>query len=142
MPCNIEVIYAGDFMKFDALGQYDLASSRRALAALASAMIDRGFDRALIDLRDVASKPLSATELFALASTFQDAGFEHSHRLALLHRYDRISNADFFAMFVSEKGFNVRAFESFEEAFGWLVETVLVEVPGCTPATPSSSSPG
>src|SRR3954465_2351136 len=104
MPCDIEVIHVGDFMKVGARGRYDLASSRLALGNLATAMLKRGFDRALLDLRDVHSKALSATELYSLASTFKDAGFQQQHRLALLHRYDRIANVDFFAMFVMEKG--------------------------------------
>ena len=104
------------------------------MADLAAAMLKRGFDRALLDLRQVSSKALSATELFALAGTFKDAGFSHKHRVALLHRYDRIANADFFAMFVSEKGFNVSAFDSFEEAFEWLVQEEAVQLSAGEPA--------
>lgn len=142
MPCDIEVIHAGDFMKAGAHGQYDLASSRKALANLAAAMLRRGFDRALLDLRSVHSKALSATELYSLASTFKDAGFQQQHRLALLHRYDRVANADFFAMFVAEKGFNVRAFDNFEEAFNWLAEIELVMPESGPPQTPPTSNPG
>jgi hypothetical protein len=143
MPCDIEVIHAGDFMKVGAHGRYDLASSRRALANLAATMLNRGFDRALLDLRDVASNALSATELFSLASTFKEAGFEHRHRVAVLHRYDRMGNADFFAMVVAEKGFNVRAFDSFEDAFLWLAEVEAVVLPECgTQQSQSESEQG
>src|SRR5204863_9833808 len=86
MPYNLQVIHAGDFLRAGAHGRPDLESSRRALAKVAQAMIARGLDRVLLDLRNVAGSGLTSTELFTLATTFHEAGFRQEHRLAVLPR--------------------------------------------------------
>ena len=51
MSLQIELIRAAEFVRVGAEGQFDLAGSKAALAALAAACRKRGVDRALLDLR-------------------------------------------------------------------------------------------
>ena len=83
-------------------------------------MVARGVDRALLDVRNVMSASLTTTEIFSLATTFREAGFRHGHRLAVLHRPTRDAGAEFFALCAAQRGWNVCAFDSFEDAFDWL----------------------
>jgi hypothetical protein len=119
MPHDLHVIRAGDFIRLDGEGSPDLAASRRALAELARAMEARDLDRAILDIREVQSR-LSPTDIYELATTFAATGFRRAHRLAIVCRATRIDNADFFAMLTQNRGWDVRAFDEFEEAFEWL----------------------
>src|SRR6478609_6993741 len=96
MPYDLHIIRAREFLRLGAQGKPDLASSRQGLAALAASMVRRGLDRALLDLRGV-QEGLSTPDLFSLACSFHEAGFHQHHRLAVLHRWNRMAQADFFA---------------------------------------------
>jgi hypothetical protein len=115
---TVQIVRAGDFARLDAHGRVDLAASHEALAAVARACVERGTNLALLDVRDVYSD-LSATELYSLAAAFNEMGFTRSHKLAVLHRYSGGERASFFARCAAERGWNVRAFESFEDAIDW-----------------------
>src|SRR4051794_17192417 len=117
MTCNIEIVKTSDFVKLDPEGHFDFEASRGVLASLAKACIDRGINCALLDVRDIHGD-LSTTELYTLARTFQDMGYRREHRLAVLHRLFG-TKAEIFATFAAERGWNVRAFDSYEEAMEW-----------------------
>ena len=121
MSHTVEIVRAGDFARLDAHGRVDLAESRKALAAVARACVDRGTKLALLDVRDVYSD-LSVSDLCALAKAFNEMGFTRDHKLAVLHRYSSGDRATFFALCAAERGWNVRAFDSFEEAIEWFGE--------------------
>ncbi len=121
MPFNLQVVRCEDFIRVGALHRLDVEASRQALAVLAAAMVARGIDRAIVDLRGV-QEGLSTPAILELASTFHEAGFRRGHRLALLHRWDRVAESDFFAASVFRRGWNVGSFDTFEEAFDWLME--------------------
>ena len=142
MPCKLLVICAGEFLRADAHGKPDLQASRRVLADLAAAMIAGGFSRALLDVRNAGTPPLSTSDLFALATTFHEAGFRQEHRLAVLHRPDRIARADFFAMCAVQRGWNVCAFDTFEDAFEWLSFAVELSTPPPSHPGDSQTQPG
>ena len=119
MPHDIHIVRSSDFVRLDAEGRHDFAESCRALARLAQACASRGISLALLDVRDV--KPnLTTTELYQLARAFHEIGFRQHHRLAVLHPYSTTARAEFFAMCAQERGFDVGAFDSFEEAIEWL----------------------
>ena len=121
MPYNLQVVRCEDFIRVGAQGRLDVEASRQALAGLAAAMVARGIDRAIVDLRGV-REGLSTPAILELASTFHEAGFRREHRLALLHRWDRVAESDFFAASVFRRGWTVGSFDTFEEAFEWLME--------------------
>ena len=104
-------------------------------------MVRRGLDRAILDCRQVEGM-LSTTDLYRLATTFHEAGFQPDLRLAVLHRTNRIDRADFFAMCATNRGWNVRAFDTFEDAFEWLTSAVPVDTrPAGGEAGPAGGGP-
>ena len=120
MPSNLRVIRSQEFVRLDAHGRNDMEQSRLALNEVAAACNESGIDCALIDVRDMEEGVMSSTDLYELARTFHTTGFQPHHRLAILHRYSSGQRADFFALCATHRGWNVRAFDSFEEAYEWL----------------------
>jgi hypothetical protein len=123
MPYNLHIVQPSDFIRLDARGKPDLVESRRALEGIAKLCVERGTDCALLDVRNVKGN-MSLTDLYTLAKTFNEMGFNEKHRLAVLHRYEAGERAEMFAMFASSRGWNVRAFENYEQAIEWF-STIL-----------------
>jgi hypothetical protein len=147
MPHDLHVIRVGDFVRLDAHGRVDLEGSRAVLAQLAGAMVTRGLDRALLDVRGISGPPLSPLDVYTLATTFHEAGFRREHRLAICCNASRAANAEFFALVAGNRGWNVEAFETFEEAFEWLTtQTRIAPAPppdagrDADPAPPSNAA--
>lgn len=125
MPLELQVIRAGDFVCLDADEHLDYEASKKALQSLAHACRKRGLDRALLDLRalPVPAKPLfTPTQLAALIGTFHQAGFGRQQRLAVLYKTDPHGGVRTFAFIGRIQGWQVRAFDDFEQAFHWLSE--------------------
>ena len=125
MPIDLQVIRAGDFVCLDADEQLDYEASKQALQSLAHACRKRGLDRALLDLRalPVPAKPLfTPTQLAALIGTFRAAGFGRQQKLAVLYKTDPHGGVRTFAFIGRIQGWQVRAFDDFEQAFHWLSE--------------------
>jgi hypothetical protein len=125
MPLELQVIRASEFVCLDAHEQLDYEASKLALQSLAHACRKRGLDRALLDLRalPIPAKPLfTPTQLAALIGTFRQAGFGRQQKLAVLYRTDPHGGVRTFAFIGRIQGWQVRAFDEFEEAFHWLSE--------------------
>lgn len=119
MPLEVQLIRAREFIRIGPKGKVDLAESRAILEVLSSACQKRGIERALLDVRDVWSD-FGPEELAACIQMFHEIGFPHVKRLALLHAGDPHRRVRTFAMIASLRGWSVRAFDNFEEAFEWL----------------------
>jgi hypothetical protein len=118
MAYNLQVVKTSDFVRMDGKGNLDLVESRRALERIAKTCIERGASCALLDVRKVHSD-LKYEDLYTLITAFNAMGFRKDHRLAILHRYSGGEKADFFALCASTRGWNVRAFDNYEEAIEW-----------------------
>jgi hypothetical protein len=118
MSYNLQIVQPSDFVWLDARGRLDLAESRKMLADVARACVERGIDHALLDVRNLYTD-LKLADVYLLARAFHEVGFRKSNRLAVLHRYNSTEKAEFFAMYAADRGFDVRAFEDFEEAIQW-----------------------
>ena len=131
MPLNLEIIRFSEFVRLGAQGRPDLAASREALLQLAAACRLRGVHRALLDLREVHPGPvpaLTTDDLAALVSTFREAGFSRSHRLAVLYAEDPHHRTRQFAFLTTMHGWNVKASDNFEELLLWLSRGVQGDV--------------
>ena len=128
MPYDLHVIHCDDFIRLGTEGGLDLDASRQALASLAAAMVRRGAARAIVDVRGV-PQGLTTTAILQLARTFHEAGFRHDHRLAILHRWERVAESNLFAASMFRRGWNVRSFDLFEDAFEWLTTDRVVRAP-------------
>lgn len=124
MPCSLHIVKTSDFVRLHADGRFDFESSKKVLASVARACLERGVDCALIDIRD-AERSLKIEELYRLAQAFQEVGFRQNQRLAVLHRYNAAERAEIFAMFAHARGWNVRAFDHYEEAIEWFTSTAV-----------------
>lgn len=122
MPYNLHIIHAGDFIRLNGKGGLDLEATESVLSGLAKACVDRGVTCALIDVRHMKSH-LSLADLYRLARAFNEMGFRKEHHLALLQPYMGGAQAEFFAMCSADRGWNVRAFEEYEEAIEWFSST-------------------
>ena len=128
MAHELHVIKAGDFVRAGPEGALDVDASAEVLRSLAAALVSRGIDKAILDVRKMHIEPPSTyTQLYQLARVFQQAGFGPGHRLAVVVSPDRYDKADFFAMTAAGRGWNAYAFDNFEEAFEWLTEEVPIE---------------
>jgi hypothetical protein len=125
MPHELSIIKAGEFIRCGARGTPDFAESRRILSSLACAIVQRGIDKAVLDLRNASAEPpLTYTQLYELARAFQEAGFGRRQRLALLVAPNKYDKAEFFAICASGRGWNCFPFDTFEDAFEWLSDSV------------------
>ena len=128
MPYRIHVVKTNDFIKLDGQGHLDVNKSHDVLARLAKSCVEQGVNCALLDVRDVTSS-LKLTELLTLAKAFPEMGFRDKHRLAVLHRYGGGERAELFAMFASDRGWNVHAFDDYEEAIAWFGSEFPIDQP-------------
>ena len=127
MPHDMHVIKAGDFLRWSGQGAIDFETSRAVLKTFADALVRRGVDRAILDVRKVrGNPPVTYTQLYHLARTFRESGFGAGQRLAVLVSPDRHDKAEFFAICASGRGWNAWAFDQFEDAFEWLTDEVPV----------------
>lgn len=125
MPTDLHIVRTNDFIRQNAHGEFDFATSLAELEMLAKACVSRGIHHALLDVRDMQGE-LSTTELYQLAKAFSTMGFGPGHCLAVLHRYFG-KRAEIFATFAEERGMNVRAFVDFEEAINWFGTALPLE---------------
>jgi hypothetical protein len=120
---ELQIIRAHEFVRLGPSGRIDLQASKEILAELAAACRKRGINQALLDLRalHVGPKPVfSPNDLAVLVNTFREIGFTHRERLAVLYRSDPHRRARLFSFIATLHGWNVRAFDGFEEAVTWL----------------------
>jgi hypothetical protein len=139
MPFQLSVIDAGEFIRCGTHGSIHLDESRRILLSLATAMVERGVDKAILDLRkNTIDPPLTYAQLYELAGAFHQAGFGPRQRLALIVPPDRYSKAEFFTICASEGNWNCLPFWTFEQALEWLAETTT----DISPAEGEAGAPG
>lgn len=119
MPLELQIIRAREFVQLGAEGKFDFESTRAVLKTLAAACRKRGIERAMVDVRESSSN-LTPDDLAALVNGFTEVGFSPGLRLAILHGGDQQYRAKLFAFISALRGWNVQAFEKFEEAFDWL----------------------
>jgi hypothetical protein len=123
MSLELHIIRAADFIRLDATGHFDLASSKAALALLAKSCRKRGINQALLDLRGLRPGPkpvFSPRDLVEVVNTFPEVGFTDQQHLAILYHSDPHKRARLFAFLSTMHGWNVRAFGDYEEALHWL----------------------
>jgi hypothetical protein len=123
MALDLHLIRTNDFIRADEHRRPNPQASKEELARIAKACKERGIDRVLLDMRDVHVGPVpvfTPTELATLVGTFREMGFTHQQRLAVLYTADPHHGARLFAFICRERGWNVKAFDNFEDALNWL----------------------
>jgi hypothetical protein len=119
MPHSIRVIRPPDFIRARPDGLVDMEAAEKLLADIAVTAKDQDIE-ILIDTRH-AQAELGAADLWFLADRLTRYRGTFTHRTAVLCPMEKFDRARFFALCAENKGFNVQAFTSYEEAMDWLL---------------------
>jgi hypothetical protein len=121
MAVNIKVIQARDFIRATPDGRVELEKAERLLQQIAEAGAGLADFDVLVDTRRV-SGALTATELWRLADKLVHYRSTFAHKTAILCPLEKFDHSTFFALCAENRGFNIQAFTSYEDAMEWLLE--------------------
>ena len=122
MPYHVTIIHAHEFIQATAEGMLDYEGTRRQLLQLASIAGSYPDSGVLIDTRK-AHSTLSVTNLWYLVAEFRQQLSAMGRKIAVLCPGDRFDQVKFLELCSQNRGLNVLAFTSFEEAVDWLFAT-------------------
>jgi len=117
---NVRIIHAHDFIKVTPEGRIDLENSKKLLLTVALAAAPLVNHQIIIDTRHVLSD-MSTSDLYNLAAELRNFRKDFTQKTAVLCQRNRFDSAGFFALCAKERGFQVKAFYSYEAAIEWLV---------------------
>lgn len=120
MPTNVKVIQPTDFIRATPEGQVNLEIAEQMLKDIADAGSGLEGFHVLVDTRRV-SGALSATDLWRLADRLVHYRRTFDNKTAILCPLERFDHSRFFALCAENRGFNVQAFVSYEDAMEWLM---------------------
>ena len=119
MARHIRIINARDFVSAKPDGVLNLEESEQLLREVVSISDPLEEFDILVDTRESAST-LSATDLWYLADRLVKYPRTFAGRTAILCPTERFDHASFFALCAENKGVEMQAFTSYEEAMTWL----------------------
>ena len=119
MPTDIRIIHSYDFIKTTTEGRLDLEEAKKLLLEVASTPMASSHYEIILDTRKTQSA-LSVTDLWYLATELNRFRRAFLRKTAVLCPLEQFDNASFFALCANNRGFNIRAFTSFEDAIEWL----------------------
>ena len=127
MAYDVRVIPINEFMRTDVSGEVDLAVSRELLSELIAVCKREKMNRILIDGREARSHA-TVLEVWTLAKDLDSLGVTREYRIAILNRpKDDFDRGAFLELCATNRGYQLKAFRDFEEAFTWLT----AEEPSC-----------
>ena len=123
MDLNIRIIHARDFLKTTPTFQVDLQTSKQFILKLAQEnAAPRQFDL-LIDLRGTTGN-LSLPDVTEVVKVVIDHPNSFRSKIAVLTTPGiKFENAQFGALYATNRGFQMAAFTDFEEAINWLMSS-------------------
>lgn len=128
MNLNIQLVRQADYVKTTPTGELDMSSTKKLLLTLAAASSTGEEKPMLVDIRKTSSI-LKKTDVFELASSLIEYGKTFRRKTAILARDDdSFDRANFFELVAKNRGYNVNAFTSFEEAIIWLADIKDIDV--------------
>ena len=119
MALEMQIITSQEFFRLGTHGELDWLKSLTVLSTLVQNFVERGTDLAILDVRD-GQTDLTDLQLEALVKALKKIGLRKHHRVAILHRVRPHPRAVVFAEAAQERGFDIEAFDSYEEAVEWL----------------------
>lgn len=121
MPTTVKVIQAKDFVRANPEGHADMAKAEQLLKNIARAGAGLEEFHVLVDTRR-STGALSANELWSLAQQLAQYRHAFGRKTAILCPLERFDHSRFFALCAENRGFDMRAFVSYEEAMEWLID--------------------
>jgi len=133
MDFNIRLIHARDFLSTSPEGKVDLKTSKELLLRLAWENAKPHQYDILIDIRHTAGQ-LSFADIAELVEVMIEHRDLFRSKIAILARPGRwIDNAKFMELYANNRGFQVRAFENFEDTTNWLMTSTELPLEGDIP---------
>jgi hypothetical protein len=127
MDLNLRLIRANDFLKTRPSGEYDLGMTKQLLLEIARENSSPIKYDILIDVR-AATGNLTLIDITELVQVMIENRDSFRSKLVILTSPGRqFDNAKFMALYAGNRGFQVGAFNEFEEAISWLM--VSAEAP-------------
>jgi hypothetical protein len=120
VSANIKVIQATDFIRATPEGAAQIEKAEQLLKDIADAGAGLEGFHVLVDTRRVSGR-LTAVELWHLADKLAHYRRTFGNKTAILCPMERFDHSRFFALCAENKGFNVQAFTSYEDAMEWLL---------------------
>ena len=120
MSYDMRVIPISEFLRTDVSGEIDLQATRAVLKELLDICSRSNIYYILIDGREASSRS-STVDVWTLANDLGSLGMSPQHRIAILNRpKDDFDRGAFLEMCATNRGYQLRAFRDFENAFTWL----------------------
>jgi hypothetical protein len=120
MTYDVRVIPIKEFMKTDITGELDMGATRDMLSQLMAACKRENITRTLIDCRE-ASSHATVLDVWTLARDLGSLGVTYKNRVAVLNRpKDEFDRSAFLEVCATNRGYQIKAFREFEQAFSWL----------------------
>ncbi len=120
MPYNLKIVPSREFIRTNANGEFDLEGTKELFLSVFSKMKDAGMSEVVLDVREAYSK-MTAFDLYQLLPILDKLGHKGSWKVAIVYRpKDDFDRAKFFELCAQNRGYQVGAFQVFEEAIAWL----------------------
>ena len=124
MHLSIRVIRANEFLTSRATGELDLQQSKAMLLKLACINKPPAKHDILLDVRGANSTQLTLIDVAELVELMLEHRESFRKKLAILTAEDApLTRANFMKLYADNRGLQVGAFKSFEEAINWLLES-------------------
>ncbi len=125
MTAKIRIIHAHDFLKATPEGKLDFEESKRILLKIASVVVPQDDYDLIIDTRK-AHSVMSPTDLWHLAKEISTFGEKFRRKTAVICPRERFDQAKFFELCSHNRGYQIHAFTSYEDAIDWLCSSTEV----------------
>lgn len=120
MSANIQIIHAHEIIKAIPEGKLDFEETKKLLKNVALASYPLVAYEIILDTRK-ASSILSITDIWFLVEELSKFRKTFTEKIAVLCPFEEFDKASFFALCSKNRGFQVNAFTSYEEAIDWLI---------------------
>ena len=127
MTLKLQIIHAKDFVKMTPDGEFDFDSTKEWLIKALSIETDPSELEILFDFRQ-AHADLTTTDIWYLAAEMDKHRTLFKEKIAILIGPEgNFDNVKFFELCATNRGLDVSAFISYEEAINWLFPASDVE---------------
>ena len=121
MNLNLRLIHAKDFLQMTPMGEIDLETSKRFLLKFAPENGSPGRYDVLVDTRQTTGR-LTIFDMAEMVNVMIEHRGSFRSKVAVLtsdgYQFD---HAKFMKLYANNRGFQVGAFDDFEEAMNWLM---------------------
>ena len=125
MTAKIKIIHAQDFLKATPEGELDFEESKRILLEIASVVVPQDDYDLIIDTRK-AHSVMSPNDLWQLSKEISTFGEKFRRKTAVICPRERFDQAKFFELCSHNRGYQIHAFTSYEDAIDWLCSSTEV----------------